>query len=62
MVKTFLLVAVYNSQTGEVLKILDTLPGFQLLSDCQKAMTMLPPPKGVITYKAWCLTPSDISI
>lgn len=62
MIKTFLVIAVFHSQTGEVVKLIDPVPGFATLKECQEALKLVPTHKGIYRYRAWCLTPSDISI
>jgi hypothetical protein len=62
MIKTFLLVVVFDMQTGEVLKIIEPIPGFETFVDCEAARLLLPVSKTNIGYRAWCLTPRDIRI
>lgn len=62
MIRTFLMIAMFNSQTGEVVKLVDPVPGFNTLQECQEALKLVPVPRGLYRYRAWCLTPSDIDI
>ena len=78
MIRTFLMIAMVNSQTGEVVKLVDPVPGFNTLGEvvklvdpvpgfntlqeCQEALKLVPVSRGLYRYKAWCLTPSDIDI
>ena len=62
MIRTFLMIAVFNSQTGEVVKLVDPVPGYNTLQECQEALKLVPVSRGLYRYRAWCLTPSDIDI
>jgi len=62
MIRTFLMIAMFNSQTGEVVKLVDPVPGFNTLRECQEALKLVPVSRGLYRYRAWCLTPSDIDI
>jgi hypothetical protein len=56
------MIAIFHSQMGEVVKLIDPVPGFATLKECQEALKLVPTHKGIYRYRAWCLTPSDISI
>jgi hypothetical protein len=62
MIKTVMLVLVYNVHTGEVVKLIEPMPGFELAADCDKAVKLLQPARGEFAYRAWCLTPAAIDI
>lgn len=62
MVYTFMVVVLFNVQSGEVLKIADKAPGFRTVGECLKALTLLPKSTNNVQYMGWCLTPKDIQV
>jgi hypothetical protein len=57
-----MVVVLFNVQSGEVIRLADTAPGFRTVAECLKALTLLPKSKNNVQYMGWCLTPKDIRV